>query len=68
LKRSKTFFIKINMRIMSITPTKQTIFIHNFIFYEKILTQFKTLKEGQKYITFLKNRDQTKTREIGRRT
>jgi len=26
---------------MSITSTKQTIIIHNFIFYEKILTQFK---------------------------
>jgi len=32
------FFIKINFRIMSITPTKQTILIQNFIFDEKTLT------------------------------
>jgi len=37
------FSIKIDMKIMSMTPTKQTIFIHNFIFYEKEFTRFKKL-------------------------
>jgi len=39
----QNFFIKIDMRIMSITPTKQTIFIHNFIFDEKTLIRFNKL-------------------------
>jgi len=53
IKAEQEFFIKIDMRIMSITPTKQTIFIHNLIFYEKILTIFKKLtKKWQKCINF----------------
>jgi len=34
-KVEQRFFIKIDTKIMSITPTKQTILIHNFNFVKK---------------------------------
>jgi len=56
LKAEQKNFINIDMGIISITLTKQTIFIHNFIFYEKPLTRFKKLtKKMIKIHPFLKN-------------
>jgi len=67
LEAKQRIFIKIDTRIMSIIPTKETDLIHNFNFDEKTLIQFKKVTiKITKLHHFLKNWDQIETKKYWR--